>query len=285
MLLPGLNRPAISFVAVDKQHQLVIGAAASTRRFRPTPLPGPGIDLHVIEPCRRNGIGRDLLVQLGLMAHSAGAAALYAASRVEEHSEQMLGWQRLGFTPCQTIEQHRLSLAPLEPQLGSLIDRIRRRGQIPPTARIIPLYQADLRAVLQLHLDHLGGDRESLRRRLAGKGPDAFLAQFSKVLVVDDKVRGFLVGHRQGADTMVVDANIVDPEFRGGWANVWIKLESARGVLRLGIKNLEYTTFDRYEDSRSFTKKLGGVTTGISMLMHRPIEQGAMFRRGSVAGE
>jgi hypothetical protein len=70
---------------------------------------------------------------------------------------------------------------------------------------------------------------------------------------------------------MVIDANIVDDDLRGGWANVWLKLDAALGVRHLGIRNLEYTTFDHYDDTRSFTKKLSGVTTGAQVLMYRAI--------------
>src|SRR6185436_13832935 len=118
---------------------------------------------------------------------------------------------------------HRLPLGPLEPQLTPLIERIRRRGRIPPEARIIPLYLADPLAVIQLHIDNLGGDRADLQRRLRGRGDKPFLPQYSRVLMVGDQVRGCLLGHRKDAETMVIDANIVDSSLRGGWANVWIK--------------------------------------------------------------
>jgi N-acetylglutamate synthase-like GNAT family acetyltransferase len=279
MLLPPMTRTAVNLVAVDNQHQLVIGAAAATRAQRPQPLVGPGIAVHVIDPCRRHGIGKDLVDRLALAARSAGAKALYSAKRVELDSDEMRGWRGLGFTTCETVEQHRLPLQRLEPQLEPLIDRIRQRGRMPPTARIIPLYQADLSAVLQLHLDNMGGDRGDLSRRIRGQGSNAFLPQYSRVLVVDDQVKGCLLGHRKDAVTMVIDAVIVDPGFRGGWANVWLKLDAARGVRHLGIENLEYTTFDHYDDTRSFTKKLGGVTIGTSVLMFRPIARAASGAR------
>ncbi|MEX0611607.1 MAG: hypothetical protein WD229_05775, partial [Pirellulales bacterium] len=43
MLLPELHGAAVTFVAVDNEHQLVIGAAAATRSVRLQPLTGPGI--------------------------------------------------------------------------------------------------------------------------------------------------------------------------------------------------------------------------------------------------
>jgi hypothetical protein len=264
---------AVSLAAVDARSKLVIGGAMATRAFRQRPLIGPGVAVHVIEPCRRHGIGKSLVAALVASIERAGATAIYAAKRVELNSPEMQGWTWLRFTVCETVEQHLLPLAQFEPQLAPVVERIRESGRIPATARIIPLYQANLPAVLRLHLDNMGGDRGELYRRLRGQGPNCFLPQHSRVLMIDNKVKGCILGHRKDAYTIVVDANIVDPGVRGGWANVWLKLEATRGAIRLGIKNFEFTTFDHYADTRSFTKKLGGATTRTSVLMCRPIER------------
>ena len=63
----------------------------------------------------------------------------------------------------------------------------------------------------------------------------------------------------------------LSPSLRGGWANVWLKLEATRAHLRLGIKNFEFTSFDHYTDTRSFTKKMGGVTVQTTLLMVKPL--------------
>jgi len=265
-----MSNAAVSLVAVDGRRQLVIGAAMATRLFRRQPLAGPGIAMHVIAPCRRQGIARNFIHLLEAVAKTAGAAALYGAKRVEQGSEEMRGWERLGFTLCETIEEHVLPIEQFEQRLGPLVERAYATGRIPTNARVIPLYEANLPAVLQLHLDHMGGDRGELHRKLQGKGPGAFLPRQSRVLVVDDEVKGCLLAHRTGKDAITVDANIVVPNLRGGWANAWLKLEAFRGAP--GVKEFRFTSFNHYRDTRSFTKKLGGVTTSTSVLMCRPLE-------------
>ena len=274
MLLPELRDPAASFVAVDGHHELVIGAAAFTRSCRREPLAGPGVALHVIEPCRRQGVGSHLLQQVAHAARSGGANALYAAKRVDECSEEMAAWRRLGFSPCEMVEEHVLPLDEFEPRLAPLLARMVEKRRIPAGARIIPLYQADPAAVLQLHLDFMGGDRGDLYRRLRGQGPGAFHPRYSRVLMIDDKVRGCLLAHRKDKETATVDANIVDRGVRGSWANIWLKLEATRGARRLGIKNFHFTTFDQYTDTRSFTSKMGGTTVGRTALMMRSLAAG-----------
>lgn len=272
MLLPELHGAAVTFVAVDNEHQLVIGAAAATRSVRLQPLTGPGIAVHVIPPCRRHGAAKNLLIHLEQAAQRAGANALYAAKRVEHSSNEMRGWQWLGFEPCETVEEHVLPITQIASRLGPVVDRLRTQGRIPTTARVIPLYQADLAAVLQLHLDHMGGDRGELYRKLRGRGPGAFLPRQSRVLTVDNQVKGCLLAHRVAKETIAVDANIVEPSLRGGWANAWLKLEAFRGA-PLGVKEFRFTSFDHYADTRSFTKKFGGTTARTTMLMMRPLVQ------------
>jgi predicted N-acetyltransferase YhbS len=273
MLLPGMNGATTSFVAEDGQHKLVIGAAAATSTFRRAPLAGPGVAVHVIEPCRRYGIGSRLVAELATAAQAAGAAALYGAQRAELDGEAMRGWQSLGFTTCETVAHHLLPLSQFEPQLAPMVERLRERARIPANAEIIPLYKADLPRVLQLHLDNMGGDRGELYRKLRGQGTGAFHPRYSRVLVVGGQIMGCILAHRRDKDTATVDANIIDPRIRGTWANVWLKLEATRGALRLGIRNFDFTTFDHYTDTRSFTKKLGGVATQVSVLMYRPLER------------
>src|SRR5688500_4370611 len=153
MLLPNLRDAAASFVAVDGEHNLVVGAAAAARAYRHQPLPGPGVAICVIEPCRRHGIGASLLEQLVRAVQPTGAKALYAANRVPLDSEQMRQWQSLGFVACETVEEHTLPLAEFEPRLAPIVERMRSQRKIPAGAEILPLYRANLTAVLQLHLD------------------------------------------------------------------------------------------------------------------------------------
>src|SRR5262245_59175812 len=101
MLLPGMPNDALSFVAVDGQ-QRVIGAVSGTRAFRRQPPVGPGIGVHVIEPCRRHGVGRKLIDELAKVVRQSGATALYAMARVEPDSKPMRGWQWLGFDVAET---------------------------------------------------------------------------------------------------------------------------------------------------------------------------------------
>lgn len=271
MLLPMMPADSHFLVALDRTHELVVGAAGMTQSRRVAPLLGPGVMIEVIEPCREHGVGRALCHALGSLAASQSARALYAAQRCEQDAPIMHLWQRLGFAVCETVEEHELPLAEFVPRLAPLVERLRRQGHIPAEAQIVPLYAADPAQVLQLHLDHMGGDRASLYRRIRGEGPQPFHPRYSRVLMVGERLAGCILAHRQSRQVAAVDANIVAPQFRHGWANVWLKLEATQGALSLGITHFHFTSFDQYEDTRSFTAKLGGVTTKRWALMYLPL--------------
>lgn len=281
MLLSGLRDGTHTFVACANEHQQIVGAAAMTHSCRQEPLTGPGIAVEVIEPCRRQGIATQLLTQLEIAAqHTYGANGLYAAHRVEWESPEYQAWQWLSFEPIETVDEHVLPIDQFESRLGPILERMRANGHLPTGAEIIPLYRSNLAAVMQLHLDEMGGSRQELYQKLRGNVPGAFHPRYSRVLLVDGRVQGCVLAHRVAKYTAKVDANIVAPELRGGWANVWLKLEAARRALTLGIREFTYTSFDRYTDTRSFSKKLGGRIARRTALMARKIDTPSPSRCG-----
>ncbi len=270
MLLPAMPQGSHALVAIDGAHGLVVGAAALTGVMRPLPLPGPGLMIHTIPPCRGQGVASALCKSAAAVARTQAAQALYAAQRVEFDGPEMEAWRRLGFEVCETVEEHEAPVAQFELRLAPLMERFRREGRIPDGAKIVPLYAANRDEVLQLHLTAMGGDRASLARKLSGQGSGAFHLRLSRVLLVDERVVGCVLAHRTSQSAFTVDATIVAPELRGGWANVWLKLEASRGAPP-GVTHFHYTSFDHYTDTRRFTEKLGGVTTLRQALMYRPL--------------
>jgi GNAT superfamily N-acetyltransferase len=269
MLLGEFPEPSDRFVAVDGAQGLVVAAAGAAHALRTAPLVGPGVAVQVIEPCRRRRIATALVEALAEAARQRRAEALYSAQRVEFDGDAFRAWLGLGFDVCETVEQHELPLDQFVPRLAPLVEQLRQRGRIPPDARIVPLYAADPTAVLQLHLDHMGGDHGALQQKIRGVGPGAFHPRYSRVLMVGERVVGCILNHLESRTVAVVDATILIPEIRGGWANVWLKLEATQGALSLGITHFRFTSFDHYADTRRFTQRLGGTTTKRWALMVR----------------
>ena len=102
MLLPhvvGAGREAAFTVAACGTPQRVVGAAALGRDVRRQTHEGWQIDLHVIPPFRRRGIGRALVDFVVAQAAARGAAALHSWDWVEPESDAARAWAALGFSP------------------------------------------------------------------------------------------------------------------------------------------------------------------------------------------
>lgn len=272
MLLPA-ESSALSYclIAESGDPPQIIGAAGITQVLRPRPLAGPGVAVHVIPPYRRHGVAGELIQKVAQYAAESGAQAIYATQKVDSNSEEQQAWEALGFSVCETVLHHELPLIEFEVQLTPLLNRMQERGKIPASAKIIPLCDADIEAVLRLHLEELGGDPADLRKKLRGEVPNSFSARYSRILLVNGQTVGFILAHRAAQDIAYVDANVIAPEFRGRWANVWLKLEATQGAQQLGIKKFVFTSFDHYTDTRSFTDRFQGATVSAKLLMYRPL--------------
>lgn len=273
MLLPAVGNVKLRMVAVSTADNLVVGAAAVSQSMRSKPPIGPGVAIHVIPPCRRKGIGGAMLRSLHQAAEGANAEAMYAMRKVEAATDEEQGWRWLGFQPLETVVYHELPLEAIELRLAPLQDWLNAKQAIPENAKIIALCDADREAVADLHVATLGGDRNSLLKRMRGEGLGAYHPLYSRVLVVDGKTKGCILAHRESEELAVVDANVLATDLRGGWANLWLKLEATRGAANLGIDRFVYSTFDHYEDTRAFSQMLGGVETKRMLLMHRLINE------------
>jgi GNAT superfamily N-acetyltransferase len=231
MILPEVRDASVALVALSTSDERVIAAAALTKSMRPKPPEGPGVAVHVIPPWRRQGIGSALVAALSAAAAQAGAEAIFAIQKVEAGSPAEQGWRWLGLEPLETVVYHELPLAAVESRLAPLYDWMREKQGIPAGAEIIALCDADREAVADLHVNVLGGHRGRLISMMRGEGLGAYHPRYSRVLLVDGVVKGCLLAHRESKDVAVVDANILDPTVRGGWANLWLKLEATRGAV------------------------------------------------------
>lgn len=261
MLLPlatGAGRRSQLHIAVSGSDHRVAGAAALGIEPTPDVKRRWMVDVRVIVPARGQGIGGALLRRVVEQAAAHGISELFTWEWVEPDGDAARAWARFGFSPFQRRMEFEADLAQAQATLLPLYERAREQDWFPPEARIVPLAEADLEAVARLHVQCLGGTRRMLMPPLRGATVDAYDPECSRVLLLDGRVVGFTLGRVHPAESYAdVDANVVHPSVRLGWANLWLKFEAASVLLARGIRSIRYATFQQHTDTHRVSRQVG----------------------------
>jgi GNAT superfamily N-acetyltransferase len=259
MLLPGMvhyGSGALALVAVDGGG-LVIGAAAVLPRLRSTPVVGPRLAMHVIEPVRRKGLALRLIEQAAVQIWRAGARAIYASEPVPADSEAQRLWGKLGFDRGVEVVEGTNDIARALEYLQPIYEQCAQRGWIAQNARIAALNEADAAQVASLHVKYLGGSAEDVIRAIRGETLRPYEPELSPVLTVGGKVVAFTLAERISPETAFVHATVVDPSLRDGWANVWLKFWGATNAAKMGITTLLHHSYEQHRDTRRIIRRIG----------------------------
>jgi GNAT superfamily N-acetyltransferase len=260
MLLPEAfhyGSGARALVATSEDGLRIVGAAAVSPRLRSEPALGPRVAVHVIPPCRRRGIGQQL-VEACAAAAGNRAAALYAWQPVPAQSDDAQRYRQLGFDRTVTLLEGHTEVERAFSHLNPLYEQVVERGWIPPEARLAPLDAGHAAQIARLHVDYLGGQYEQIIAAVRGELPLRYVPDLSPVLLVEGQIRGFTLARMQAEGIAAVDATVVHPAFRRGWANLWLKFAGACACRDLGIHTLLFYTYDRHTDTRKISRQVGG---------------------------
>ncbi|HEX6962454.1 MAG TPA: GNAT family N-acetyltransferase, partial [Lacipirellula sp.] len=240
-----------AFVATDDAAaRRVIGALAIEPQMRLQPYRGPRVALHVIPPWRRLGVGRSLLNAAAAISVARKAEALYAWSKLRPDSDEAAAWRGVGFTHAIEYLLTRVEAARVIEKLTPLVDALQQRGHIPAKARIIPLEKANPKEVVRLVTTYLAGvgTEPVLERRIVGRHPKPLEPRLSRALLYQDRIVGVMLGSPIDPRVGLIEANVIHPAVRGGWANVWLKLETTRDAQAAGYDAFLYETHSQHAD-------------------------------------
>lgn len=265
---PDACRVLVALMPLDTDTPRIVGATAATRHHILVPRRGPRVHLHVIPPVRRRGIGRALIQTLAARVSSqdAGVEALLAWTPVRPDSDEAAVWQALGFTGRADVVVHAVDGVEVARAMRPIIDRYAPR--MPADARVVSLAEiTDVQRdqIAELHLRHLGGTAGEIHGSLARDGDDTTETDHvqpywpgSPVLLRGDRVVGFSLS-RPGSEPGVIriDATVVDPDHRHGWANALLKYEQAVRSVAAGLPVGHFQTFEHHVDTKKFARRLG----------------------------
>jgi ribosomal protein S18 acetylase RimI-like enzyme len=209
--------------------------------------------LRVVKPYRRRGIGTALVSAVADEARRWGSASLRAWQAFPDGPESMF-LRCLGFKQAGGYLHFEADLSKLYSMLSPLRDRLVAGAKIPREARLIPLSDAPLEKVMDLHCRYLGGSRSLLARQMQGEGEHAFSPADSVVLMMGDEVMGEALWGLE-EETARVEGRVIDPRCRGSWANVLLMTTAAERGFARGARKVRFLCLDNNKDTRKLAKR------------------------------
>lgn len=210
-----------------------------------------------------------LLHQAEATARRLGRRALYAWDSVPCDSPEQRFWHALGFESNAKLTHYQTVLSAYLDLLTPMYDALTVRGHVPISARVVPLSESPLGEVIQLQMNHIGGDAGRLESRLRGKGWYPFDPQISHVALLDGRVCGFVLTVRDRRGGVLVESKVVAPSARRTWVNVAVMEEAAQAAKRAGITRIRFLAAARHQDTHRLALKAREAMERVDLMMRR----------------
>lgn len=271
MLCPqayGNRTPPIAFVAVTGNPAQVVASLA----MNPWPqghVRGFVVWVRVAAPFRRRGIARALVNAAAAEARARGVKALYASDPLESGSPDLPICRALGMTESITVNHYQAASERVVDVVRPLALELRSRGWIPTDAEVVGMKEVPDQTLAQMHVTLLGGVMPVILARLRGAAPESFAPALSYGLRRGGDVIGALLGRAIEPGVAFVDAIIIRPEYRMGWAHLMLKLHAAERAVALGFRELRFTAYDNHKDTRKMASKSGATLVKQTVIPYR----------------
>ena len=271
MLLPAAfapDRAPVALVACSDDGAL-IGAAAIGWAATRDPPAFP-VAIHVLPNQRRHGVGRALLEAV-VAAVRGEAPAVQPWSPLPEGSDAAAFGLACQFTVHHRILHFECDVQRLEAALAPMRERLDAAGWIPAGARVVPLHAAPAGELAHLVSREFHTDPAGLLARLRGGVGKPFEPERSLVLLRDDAVvAAQLISI--GADGIPdVEANMVIPTLRRGWANLLLTHEMTRVGFAKWTRRFRFYCDDRVLDTVNLARRSGAERTRVDLMLLREV--------------
>ena len=231
-------------VAKDGETGSILGAAkgmpvrAESGRF------DLRIAIHVPKPFRRRGVATALLDHLTAQARKDSAGLVVGLLEPQERDEALPFFTSRGFRSVDRMTTFESRVEVMAAWLFERLAWLRERGEIPESARIVPLREAPIRPVAELHARSIAGTVPQLETFFTdlARGPNG---GDSVVLLIDGVVRGYHHCEFKGACS-TTHALAVTEDLRGGgagsgWAGLLLLADRVEECTLRGIVRSRYS--------------------------------------------
>jgi hypothetical protein len=90
--------------------------------------------------------------------------------------------------------------------------------------------------------------------------------------MLDGHVMGFTLGRVHAGGVCDIDANVVHPAVRLGWANLWLKFEAASVLLAGGFRTIRYSTLQQHTDTQRVSRQVRARLLKTMIRMRRDLD-------------
>lgn len=261
-MLPSLATPeALIFTARDEDGRLAGAGGLNWKSWNDPP--GFPAWIYVLPDCRRRGIGRALAERLKKAVVDETMTALWSIEPLEAGSAAAQFASGCGLEAARTQLFFDVDAVVFLQMIEEIVARLKRRGRIPanaaltdidavPPAEIARLVSAGLRTSPPRIYEML----HRARNTDPAKAPIDRDRSFA--LVYDGALAGVLLSRRQrdGLNSSIV-CNVVDPQWRAGWANALLLQATTRRGVADGCQRFKFDCGDDVRDTIGLARRSG----------------------------
>ena len=252
-----------SLLALASEPPYIVGAAAMVR------LPGEfdGLAIQVVPRCRRRGIATRLLARIEEDARACGIGRLRGAIQTLHLTDGAAFAAARGFRRVDRMTRWQCEAGPFLECQWNARRRLQQRRTVPPGAHVEPLGEANRDGVARLWAQYLA-DRP---RRLDSLEYDLSAPRYapSRVVMDGETVAGFELIRTEGR-VVLVDAKVIAPPYRRGWASVLLNAAAADLALGLGAEIVEFAWAEDVTDTARMAARFPGRVTSVLDRYEKP---------------
>ena len=253
-------------VAKDATTGSILGAAKSM----PVRAEAGNIDLriaiHVPKPYRRRGVATALLDHLATRARNDSVRAVVGLLEPQDRDAALPFFIFRGFRCVDRMTTFESKVQVMADWLFERLAWLLERGEIPASAKIVPLREAPIRPVAELHARSIAGTVPQLEAFFTdlARGPDG---GDSVVLIVDDVVCGYHQYEFRG-NLGTTHALAVSEDLRGGgagsgWAGLLLLADRVEECTRRGVERSRYSCLSTVRPTLRLAKIFQAEVVGI----------------------
>jgi GNAT superfamily N-acetyltransferase len=210
--------------------------------------------LHVLEPHRRQGVGRALLESVVDTARKTGAGEVRVPS-LQHESAEFLFAMACGFHANAATITYEAPMESYKEAYTPVYERIVERGRMPSGAKMIPLKDANREEVCRLLIEHLGFPAHTAAERLRGteKGYSQII---SRVALLDGKMVGVILATYHGI-MGAIEGTVVLPQHRNSWVAPALKYHIMHALIAQNVKWVQFSASEsQHRDTANFGRRL-----------------------------